>query len=61
MGLGRSFFTNCARAPTSAVSTANNTLMETWTPTNPQQTYADYGCNTFNPIFINRQQSTIGG
>lgn len=60
MGLGRSFFTGVAKAPVSAVSSSNITLMQNYDGNDKMQYFADYGTNTFNPIFINRQQTTIG-
>lgn len=30
MGLGRSFFTGCAKAPVSAVSSSNNSLYQSY-------------------------------
>jgi hypothetical protein len=30
MGLGRSFYTNCAKAPVSSVSSSNNSLIQTY-------------------------------
>lgn len=61
MGLGKSFFTNCAKSPVSSVSSTNNTLMEHWVDKRDQLLIADYGSNTFNPIFINNRQTSVGG
>lgn len=60
MGLGRSFFSNCAKSPTSSVSSSNNTIAVVANSGQYTSSFADYGTNTFNPCFINRQQSTIG-
>ena len=60
MGLGRNYYTNSHRAPT---STATSTTNATTIITNTGQysaAFSDYGGSLFNPSTINHSQATIG-
>lgn len=60
MGLGRSFFTHTPKASTTTISNSNVTTAVISNSGSYTSTFNDYGSNTFNPLFVNNQQSTLG-